>query len=185
MARVAANGEGCEAATSRLGSMSSTSTGTPTTRPVRRGPTEGTSRKMRGARSTTATRRTPAPRLLLAGLADAYGTTMGVAGDNNFMTHEDQLLVAVEAGRVVRGARVPVRLAGWRRHRPQRWRSDCPLCYECVSDFSRRRAASVGCRRRVTTQRPRCGSSVLHAVKEVGKLRLRRRTAALGERWTQ
>ena len=41
---------------------------------------------------------------------------MGVAGDNNFMTHEDQLLVAVEAGRVVRGARVAVRLAGGRRH---------------------------------------------------------------------
>ena len=41
---------------------------------------------------------------------------MGVAGDNDFMTHEDQLLVAVEAGRVVRGARVPVRLAGGRRH---------------------------------------------------------------------
>ena len=43
---------------------------------------------------------------------------MGVAGDNNFMTHEDQLLVAVEAGRVVRGARVAVRLAGGRRHSP-------------------------------------------------------------------
>ena len=41
---------------------------------------------------------------------------MGVAGDNNFMTHEDQLLVAVEAGRVVRGARVSIRLAGGRRH---------------------------------------------------------------------
>ena len=51
---------------------------------------------------------------------------MGVAGDNNFMTHEDQLLVAVEAGRVVRGARVSIRLAGGRRHRPQRWRSGLP-----------------------------------------------------------
>ena len=30
----------------------------------------------------------------------------------------------------------------------------------------------------MTTQRPRCGSSVLHAVKEVGKRRLRRRTAS-------
>ena len=36
----------------------------------------------------------------------------------------------------------------------------CPLCYECVSDFSRRRAASVGCRRRVTTQRPRCAKGM-------------------------
>ena len=41
---------------------------------------------------------------------------MGVARHNNFMTHEDQLLVAVEAGRVVRGRSVPVRLAGGRRH---------------------------------------------------------------------
>ena len=69
---------------------------------------------------------TPAPRLLLAGLADAYGTTMGVTRNNNFMTHEDQLLVAVEAGRVVGGARVSVRLAGGRRHRPQRWRNRLP-----------------------------------------------------------
>ena len=144
MARVAANGEGCEAATSRLGSMSSTSAGTPTTRPGRRGPTEGTSRKMRGVRSTTATRRTPAPRLLLAGLADADGTTMGVARHNDLVAHEDQLLVAVEAGRVVRGGSVPVRLAGGRRHRPQRWRGGCPLCYDCVSDFSRRLAGFRG-----------------------------------------
>ena len=43
---------------------------------------------------------------------------MRVARDDNFMTHEDQLLVAVEAGRVVRGARVPARLAGGRRHSP-------------------------------------------------------------------
>ena len=41
---------------------------------------------------------------------------MGVAGDNNFMTHEDQLLVAVEAGRVVGSARVSIGLAGGRRH---------------------------------------------------------------------
>jgi hypothetical protein len=87
---------------------------------------------------------TPAPRLLLAGLADAYGTTMGVAGDNDFMTHEDQLLVAVEAGRVVRGGSVSVRLAGGRRHRPQRWCGGCPLCFECVSDFSRRLAGFRG-----------------------------------------
>ena len=69
---------------------------------------------------------------------------MGVARNNNFMTHEDQLLVAVEAGRVVRGGSVPVRLAGGRRHRPQRWRSGCPLCYECVSDFSRNFAGFRG-----------------------------------------
>ena len=41
---------------------------------------------------------------------------MGVARHNNLVAHEDQLLVAVEAGRVVRGARVSVRLAGGRRH---------------------------------------------------------------------
>ena len=69
---------------------------------------------------------------------------MGITRNNNFMTHEDQLLVAVEAGRVVRGARVPVRLAGGRRHRPQRWRGGCPLCFECVSDFSRRLAGFRG-----------------------------------------
>ena len=102
---------------------------------------------------------TPAPRLLLAGLADAYGTTMGVARHTDLVAHEDQLLVAVEAGRVVRGGSVSVRLAGGRRHRPQRWCGGCPLCFECVSDFSRRTRASVGCRRRVTTQRPRCAKT--------------------------
>ena len=69
---------------------------------------------------------------------------MGVARHNNLVAHEDQLLVAVEAGRVVGGARVSVRLAGGRRHRPQRWRSGCPLCYECVSDFSRNFAGFRG-----------------------------------------
>jgi hypothetical protein len=69
---------------------------------------------------------------------------MGVARHNNLVAHEDQLLVAVEAGRVVRGARVPVRLAGGRRHRPQRWRMGCLLCSECVSDFSRRLAGFRG-----------------------------------------
>ena len=43
---------------------------------------------------------------------------MGVARHNNLVAHEDQLLVAVEAGRVVRGARVSIRLAGGRRHSP-------------------------------------------------------------------
>ena len=106
MAHVAANGE-----TSNDGNATASRAvvGTPPPRPQKEG-----------------TAGTPAPRLLLAGLADAYGTTMGVAGDNNFMTHEDQLLVAVEAGRVVRGRSVPVRLAGGRRHRPQRWRSGLP-----------------------------------------------------------
>ena len=28
--------------------------------------------------------------------------------------------------------------------RPQRWRGGCPLCYECVSDFSRRLAGFRG-----------------------------------------
>ena len=69
---------------------------------------------------------------------------MGVARNNNFMTREDQLLVTVEAGRVVRGGSVAVRLAGWGRHRPQRWRGGCPLCYECVSDFSRNFAGFRG-----------------------------------------
>ena len=185
MARVAANGEGCEAATSRLGSMSSTSAGTPTTRPGRRGPTEGTSRKMRGVRSTTATRRTPAPRLLLAGLADAYGTTMGVARHNNLVAHEDQLLVAVEAGRVVGGARVSVRLAGGRRHRPQRWRRGCPTGAMSVCRSHGGWRASVGCRMRVTTQRPRVQRTQKRVLRRQFELRLRRRTAALGGRWTQ
>ena len=108
MARVAANGETSNDGNA-VAAASRAVVGTPPPRPQKQG-TDGT----------------PAPRLLLAGLADAYGTTMGVAGDNNFMTHEDQLLVAVEAGRVVRGRSVPVRLAGGRRHRPQRWRSGLP-----------------------------------------------------------
>ena len=59
---------------------------------------------------------TPAPRLLLARLADADGTPVGVARHNDLVAHEDQLLVAVEAGRVVRGGSVPVGLAGWGGH---------------------------------------------------------------------
>ena len=113
---------------------------------------------------------------------------MGVARNNNFMTREDQLLVAVEAGRVVRGGSVPVRLAGGRRHRPQRWRGGCPERDEGGSDFSRRLAASVGSRRRVTTQRPRCAKGMKNGSRDddkVRELRPRRRTAALGERWTQ
>ena len=102
---------------------------------------------------------TPAARLLLARLADADRAAVGVARHNDLVAHEDQLLVAVEAGRVVRGGSVPVGLAGWGGHRPQRWRGGCPLCCECVGDFSRRRAASLGCRRRVTTQRPRCAKA--------------------------
>ena len=133
--------------------------GTPTTRPPKGVATEGTSRKKRLVELNTGqpeARRTPAPRLLLARLADAYGTTMGVARHNNFMTHEDQLLVAVEAGRVVRRARVPVRLAGGRRHRPQRWRRGCPTGAMSVCRSHGGWRASVGCRMRVTTQRPRC-----------------------------
>ena len=114
---------------------------------------------------------------------------MGVARNNNFMTREDQLLVTVEAGRVVRGGSVAVRLAGWGRHRPQRWRGGCPLCYECVSDFSRRLAGFRGLQEaRDDTAAALRFASVLHAVSrscEVGELRLRRRTAALGGRWTQ
>ena len=41
---------------------------------------------------------------------------MGVAGDNNLVAHEDQLLVAVEAGRVVRRGSVSIGLAGWGGH---------------------------------------------------------------------
>ena len=74
MARDAANGEGCEAATSRLGSMSSTSAGTPPPRPKR--PSEGTDG-------------TPAPRLLLAGLADADGTAVGVARHNDLVADKN------------------------------------------------------------------------------------------------
>jgi hypothetical protein len=102
---------------------------------------------------------TPAARLLLARLADAYGTTMGVARHNYLVTHEDQLLVAVEAGRVVRGGSVPVRLAGGRRHRPQRWRRGCPTGAKSVRRSHGGWRASVGCRMRVTTQRPRCAKT--------------------------
>ena len=75
MARVAANGEGCEAATSRLGSMSSTSAGTPPPRSPRE-PCEGTDG-------------TPAPRLLLARLADADGAAMGVARHNDLVADQN------------------------------------------------------------------------------------------------
>ena len=99
MARVAANGE-----TSNDGNAVAAApravVGTPPPRPPRTEGTDGT----------------PAPRLLLARLADAYGTAVRVARHNDLVAHEDQLLVAVEAGRVVRGGSVSVRLAGWGSH---------------------------------------------------------------------
>ncbi len=98
MARVAANGESSNDGNA-VAAASRAVVGTPPPRPQKQG-TDGT----------------PAPRLLLARLADADGTTVRVARLNDLVAHEDQLLVAVEAGRVVRGGSVSVRLAGWGSH---------------------------------------------------------------------
>ena len=98
MARVAANGETSNDGNA-VAAASRAVVGTPPPRPL---PQE--------------TAGTPAARLLLAGLADADGAAMGVARHNDLVAHEDQLLVAVEAGRVVRRARVSIGLAGWGSH---------------------------------------------------------------------
>ena len=121
MARVAASGE-----TSNDGNATASRAvvGTPPPRPPRN---EWTANG------------TPAPRLLLARLADADGAAVRVARHNDLVAHEDQLLVAVEAGRVVRGGSVSIGLAWGRRHRPQRWRGGCPTGATTVY-FSRRRA---------------------------------------------
>ena len=82
---------------------------------------------------------TPAPHFFFTGLADADGAAVRVARHDDLVAHEDQLLVAVEAGRVVRGGSVSIGLAWGRRHRPQRWRGGCPTGATTVY-FSRRRA---------------------------------------------